>query len=266
MIDQWNSWDWVHDGKKNLVVTVGESWTWGGGLGNPDYDTKPDNHEFRLDNVYGAHLARYLDADFLNIAQPGESNLWIADQLNWAKQHIQELGYEKIYWFATLTEVGREFNGDRDHERIYTDLLKDIRGFDDFVDCLSRLIAVELAKHPDVIIGTNFVGNNYPDRLSILKKSWVDVIAEYNQQPTPEPCFVLHCWVYERFSSVFEFNTELDRSTWLTEILEHMKKSDRTTDLLLASPINYKQASKHPIPIGHEIWAKYLFAQIPQSA
>jgi hypothetical protein len=264
VIEQWRGWDLVRHGNKNLVVTIGESWTWGDSLGNTRHNVY-DDREFRLDNVYGAHLARRLNADFLNIAKPGESNLWITDHLNWAKEHVHTLGYDKVYWFVTLTEVGREFNGDRDHLRVYTDLLKNIQGFNDFIDQLSMLIAQELSKHPDVIIATNFVGNNYPDWLPVLQKTWVDIIAEYNKQPAPDLCFVVLSWVYERFSAVFEFNPDLDRSTWLKQILEHMKKSDQVTNLLLASPINYKKASKHPTPIGHEIWANYLFAQLPQS-
>jgi hypothetical protein len=263
MFDKWHDWDWVRKGRDQLLITVGDSWTWGDSLGRTQSNVY-DDREFRLSNVYGAQLADLLKADFINIAKPGESNLWISDHVHWAKQHIHELGYSKIHWVATLTEVGREFNGDRDYDRIYTELLKDAKTFDDFLACLSQEIARSFARYPDVVIGTNFVGNNYPKELNVLPQSWADLIAQYNQQSMPQPCTVMQSWVFERFDAAIEFIPNLDRTQWLQDVIMHMDRADQTIKMLLDSPLNYKKASKHPTPTGHKVWADYLLAHMIQ--
>jgi len=264
MFDKWHNWDWVKKGHNRLVITFGESWTWGDSLGNTQHKVY-DDREFRLTNVYGAQLADMLEADFINIAEPGQSNLWIADHIQWAKQHINELGYDKVYYVATLTEVGREFNGNRDHERVYTELLKDVKTLDGFLNALSQLIADDLSKHPDVYIGTNFVESNYPANLNVLSQSWTELIAHYNNQQLTDKCTVVQSWVFDRFDAVFEFELGIDRTTWLKDMLVHMERAERRTRMLIASPLNYKKASKHPTPTGHQLWAKYLFDQISSS-
>lgn len=264
MIDTWYSWDWVNQGRDKLVITVGESWTWGDSLGKTQHKIY-DDRAFRLKNVYGAKLAELLDADFINIAEPGQSNLWIADKICWVRNNVHELNYKKIYYIATLTEVGREFNGDRDHNRVYTELLKDVKTFDDFLFVLSQEIANVLKLYPDVVLGTNFVDSNYPTWLSVLPRSWLDLIAEHNKQSITDSCTVVQSWVFDRFDAVFEFNPRIDRLQWLRDVLEHMKRASQRTDLMLRSPLNYKKASKHPTPEGHLLWANYLYDQIIKS-
>lgn len=261
MLDKWHNWDWVRNGHNQLVVTLGESWTWGDSLGKTQYRVY-DDREFRLSNVYGAKLADQLNADFINIAEPGQSNLWIVDHLDWAKNNVGELGYNKIYYVATLTEVGREFNGDRDSDRVYTEMLKNIQTFDEFLSMLSDLVADRLCKHPDVIVGTNFVSSNYPNSINVLPQSWMDLICQHNHQPVPLSCAVVQSWVFEKFAAVFEFNPNLNRKKWLSDVLFHMERAEQRTNLLLNSPLNYKKASKHPTPDGHNVWANYLFQHI----
>ena len=66
----WKEFDWIKQNRKTLVVTIGESWTWGDSLGKTQHKIF-DDKEFRLANVYGRRLADTLQADFLNIAKPG---------------------------------------------------------------------------------------------------------------------------------------------------------------------------------------------------
>ena len=54
-------------GKSTLLVTIGDSWTWGDGIDN------------RVNNVYGRRLSNMLNSDWINIAWPGTANNWIAN-------------------------------------------------------------------------------------------------------------------------------------------------------------------------------------------
>jgi hypothetical protein len=154
--------DWVRQGSDRLLVTIGESWTWGDSLG-----------EKRLESVYGRQLANMLGADWCNVAECGQSNLWIANKLAWVSEQLPAWGYSDVDIVLTMTEVGREFNGDLDADRVYTELFKSVKTFDQFLDQLSELVSEQIApylsKHR-VWIGTNFINSNYPN-LPVLEKS-----------------------------------------------------------------------------------------------
>jgi hypothetical protein len=246
--------DWVRQGSDRLLITIGESWTWGDSLG-----------EKRLESVYGRQLANMLGADWCNVAECGQSNLWIANKLAWVSEQLPAWGYSDVDIVLTMTEVGREFNGDLDVDRVYTELFKSVKTFDQFLDQLSELVSEQIApylsKHR-VWIGTNFINSNYPN-LPVLEKSWLDLIAEATaQKVNQDRCLVVGSWVYERFDAVFDFCPTIEKSIWLNSVMSHMSLAQHTTNLLIRSRLNYKQASKHPTHQGHELWAQYLYKSI----
>ena len=63
-----------NNGKDKLLITIGESWTWGDSLEDHGYN--------RLDCVWGNKLSTMLDTDWINIARKGASNLWIFYQIS----------------------------------------------------------------------------------------------------------------------------------------------------------------------------------------
>jgi hypothetical protein len=172
--------------------------------------------------------------------------------------------YKHVDIVLTLTEIGREFNGNRDQKRVYTELLKDVKTFDQFLDTLSELIAQRIRPGLDrypTWIGTNFIDSNY--NLPLVDRSWLDLIADATKQKKHQDrTLVVGSWVYERFDAVFEFNPTIERSAWRNSVLKHMDRASHTTELLMASSLNYKQASKHPTPEGHKLWADYLYQKI----
>ena len=104
---------WFHENirdKDQLVITVGDSWTWGNSLGKIDADAGIiDDYEHRVTSIYGYHLANLLDCDFVNIGLPGVDNVSIINRtfafINGIKKN-----YKKIYLIITLTENGRELS------------------------------------------------------------------------------------------------------------------------------------------------------------
>ena len=245
--------EWLKRGKSTLLITIGESWTWGDSLGH-----------LRLEKVYGRQLADLLDSDWLNIAKCGESNLWIADHYAEVCELIPDWEYRDVKIVLTLTEIGREFNGDRDHDRVYTELLAEVKTFDQFLDTLSNLITQRIQPYLSLYptwIGTNFIDSNYS--LPVVEHSWIDLIATATEQKKPQDrTLVVGSWVYERFDAVFDFTPTIERSAWRQSLLNHMDRAAQVTDLLLASKFNYKKATKHPTPQGHELWANYLYQKI----
>ena len=110
--DPVNNQDPYHEqikGSDLLIITVGDSWTWGDSLGSINKDVGIfDDYDYRTSNIYGYHLSNRLNADWVNLAICGTDNL---SMLQLAHQFIQGITkeYKKIHIVITLSESGREF-------------------------------------------------------------------------------------------------------------------------------------------------------------
>ena len=179
--------NWYHEqlaGNDSLLVTVGDSWTWGDSLHgiNPDVGVWDDPK--RLTSIYGHLLSAKLGSDFVNIAECGGSNIKMCDRA----ARLLELAvpqYKKIYVVITLTELGRE----SDWDTIWNPKV------DRDVDVNSWLKAYEakmfatikenlIDQYPDVIfvVARNFT-YSFEDNTTMLGnchagKTWIDCLAE----------------------------------------------------------------------------------------
>jgi hypothetical protein len=112
--------DYYHEVERDndtLVIAIGDSWTWGDRLGKttPEHD----DYEHRTSHVYGAHISRKLNADFINLGFPGFDNTHILLTFNKIFSRLTHT-YRKCYVFFTLTESGRELqNGFIDQQDHY---------------------------------------------------------------------------------------------------------------------------------------------------
>lgn len=269
--NSWNGFDFVQKASRKLVVTVGESWTWGDSLGQANHFTGIDDKEFRLSNNYGGQLAKTLNADFLNVAEPGQSNLWIATQLHTILKNLHEFDYNEILIAVTLTEIGREFESELDAGRNYGELLADISNINDFFKVLSTMISAEIQKSLDLIntitnkkikifLGTNFVESNYPGP-GIFNKSWVQLIAEKQNMEVSIPCYVANSWVYERYSRITCYAKRVNREKYLKEMENIFETAEKRIDFLDRSRYNVNSGSKHPTIEGHEIWKECILKE-----
>tara|TARA_R110000782_G_scaffold253020_1_gene340991 strand:- start:524 stop:886 length:363 start_codon:yes stop_codon:yes gene_type:complete len=94
------------NGNKNLLICIGDSWTWGDSLGKTT--TEYNDKDARHTQFYTARLAEKLNSDWLMIAWCGVHNNWIVDQYKIIKQAIDNgyyKNYDKIYVHVCLTEL-----------------------------------------------------------------------------------------------------------------------------------------------------------------
>ena len=235
--------------KTKKVITIGDSWTWGDRL-------EAHGHN-RLTNVYGYYLTQMLDADWENIAISGESNAWIAHQ--YQKVATAEYDYDEVFIICTLTEVGREINNWNIDKRDYIKDFENCKTLVDVQNQTSNWIGSMLStntKHT-VLFGCNFADSNYKN-ISVLDKTWIDLIAEKTGIYNPSNCYTVNGWVFEKIEQSYKFmNT--DRTIWIDSVLQHIEIANYRKDFLIKSPFNYNVASKHPTPEGHKIWAEYLY-------
>ena len=271
----WNSFDFVQKGSRKLVVTIGESWTWGDSLGKTchwprggkDHHLWFDDKEYRLKNTYGGQLADELEADFLNVAECGRSNLWIAQQLQFFLENLHTFDYDEIFIALTLTEVGRDFPRSALRSK-----LTDVTCMHDFFTVLSTANCEEIRKGLDMInnitnkkikifLGTNFVESNYPCP-EIFNKSWVELIAEKLDKKIDTPCYVISSWVYETFSKITEYSKHMSREKYLEDMEGILDTAEKRIDFLNESNYNVNTGSKHPTEEGHKIWKECILEEL----
>ena len=238
---------------KNLLVTIGDSWTWGDSLFGINYKTKPDAPE-RLTAVYGYHLKNLLiDFDWINIAYPGTANRWIVD----SALRIAELEteYKHIIISAGLTDIGRDL--------VQMDLLfNEVTALNCEGEYLDRLsLACDCREDITLLIGRNFTDTfdeNIHKVKNHLPKRWVDISNDKSN-------------LNFKFNGKVHYITYPDKNSKIsTETKEWFLSSmfpnaENMIDFLKQCPLHYKTASMHPTEECHIFWAQYLYNYIIDS-
>jgi hypothetical protein len=253
--------------KDTLLITVGDSWTWGDHLGSIDWD-KASNDPVRLTQIYGRLLADKLESDWVNLARPGCSNYWMLEKLQDIHPFIQSAKYKKIYVIVTLTEDLREATYTRrvNIERPYQDMWNRSIGITDFLVQVENYLLCNLEEYfstlPKVTAYTQRAFTDvWPANSSplLLDKSWCDVIQDnfnYNNYQRPVP-FIGQMSINPLTEKYISQN--LDRKS---EFLDIMDRVATRWNFLGSSAYNLKGSTCHPNPAGHKLWADYLFTQI----
>jgi hypothetical protein len=289
--------EWFHEnicGSDELLITIGDSWTWGDSLGDDGY---------RLSHIYGYHLSNMLNSDWVNIGICGTSNMNV---LLKSHEFIKNINYpyKKIHTIITLTESGRELNGSNvlNKEQEYNsikgtswptfsemidgfdiksvvkechelkfeigydiELFHAIKNYSDINDLLIRYeqFTFELIHRlfDSYLVGRNFTHTYDVNKdilgSSLLEKTWTNVIAERGELPLYPTTRVLSMIGLDPLLS---FTKSSIKEQWMTIL----NSSSMAIDWLDQSPYNSKIASKHPTEQAHQWWADYLFEQIKQ--
>jgi len=238
------------ENKKKLLITIGESWTWGDSL----------DPALRLKQVWGSKLSEKLDRDWLNIARKGASNYWIFYQLVELARY-GTLPYEDILVVFCCTEAGREFTENWGwYDTALVDCLRN-RSYADNNSVFETLNNYNISKLTHylsklqpmkVLLTHNFCStrywkHNYPQ----LSKNWVDLTADkLSIEINSEIPTIAHYEIFKKYCP---------------DILGLIELQNRSLDVisfLEASPYNFKKASKHPNSHSHEFWADYVFNQL----
>lgn len=252
------AYDLVEQGRDRLLVTIGDSWTFGTRLAE-EFGNKDQG---RQTHCFGRRLSDQLNADFVNLAIPSTNNLWMAQHYQQVCELADQLDYKEIMVFITLTEHGREICTDYDLDPTLNDLYRQCQS--------ARDMSLALAEHTaDLLLdtghgkvrlglGTNYVNNIYPARLQpfFVGRSWLECCLDHGLD---DECLVVGTWALEKFKSLpKEFNANIDPATFLQEVLDMIERSQRRLDLIYSSGYNHKSSYGHPNSRGHEIWANYI--------
>lgn len=234
-----NPYAYVYNGSDSLLITVGDSWTYGDSLGKTKVRNGIDDPEYRLANTYGAHLSKMLKTNWVNLALPGGSNEWMLNNLEILLPTVTE---KNVICVITLTESGR-------HEELQ--LIDRTLPTQQLV--LTHILAhtynrIELLKqkYPSY---TFLTAHNFTDGAegitSLVKQSWLECMINSNIQKNT------HIVISDHIE-------QMNYEKRFPDVLEIILKAEARVDLLDTCLFCNKEDSRHPTEDGHGIWADYL--------
>jgi hypothetical protein len=252
--------NFVDRGLSTLLVTFGDSWTYGDDL------TVDNNQEFRLEHVYGNQLSKLIDADFLNLSVPGSGNQWIPVLFEEFTQ--LELEYKQIIAIITFTEIGRDFNGWFDRDIDYSSWLKNnihtSQDYTKFLQWQNNQIANKIMQLADrrpnlkLLVSTNFVDpiGLEPFGSKQLDKTWLQVY----RGNIDNVCYFVSPYIIEKYKSVLNMEWSLNKTTWLEWADECLNRTNQR--LTIIRDPEYFRGLYHPLSDGHLAWAHYIQGQL----
>lgn len=249
--------------KDTLVVTIGDSWTWG------------DSLEKRLDEVYGKLLSTHYDADWVNIGGCGYSNSWILLCAHLiASQSAKLAKYKQVVFVITLTENGRDIQGYSSRPFDYISAYQKLAGSTKLYDCALTDIENEwynnivklgnlVGNNTKIVLGQNFVWHSnlaaiaHPS-IIVLEDNWIEVLADYQKMHRPIRTNLVTGWIFDSINTINAILNIKNTTPFKSWSLPYIDLANQVNEWLDLSNLNNKKASKHPRALGHRIWADYI--------
>ena len=253
-----NLYNFISRHSDKLLVTIGDSWTWGSDIAINNID---DAHRVR--SVFGNILSHKLSSDWLNLAISAQGNFWITEMVRQVCHIVPNLKYTDIVIVCTFTGIGRWFDTIFDRDIDYNNWFdKHISCQEDFDKlpimlneiCVDRILSyIAPHKHISLKIGTNFVDHVGFDKLSsnqILHEPWYRVLG------IKDEARVYNCVYHDRLAaSALNFIKPRYHSEFKQWFLEIESLSTQRLRLLSKYP---KFRNYHPLAEHHLTWAEYI--------
>ncbi len=230
---------------EQLIITVGDSWTYGDSLGKTCVRQGQDDTEHRLAHVYGNLISDELGADWINLALPGISN---RQMFIWLEQLLSRRVHgANTTCIITLTESGRH----EELEWLDTKLKTLQANLERMVDRTYAWIEQIQRRHTGIkfVIAHNFSDSRPTNRIDLCDRNWLEVLSNNRIQNGT------HVVVSEHIK-------QLNYNYTYPDTPEVIDRAMARIDLLDKCKYCHQHDSRHPTEYGHELWADYLLSQL----
>lgn len=252
------SFDSEISNNKTLLITIGDSWTWGDEL----------DPEHRKNQCFGNILAKRKNSDWLNLSVPGLGNQYIGMLMQELSDMPWLIKYTHIDIIIVLTEIGRDFDGWFDRDVDYAKWLRsNISQPEDYTEFLAfinnRVCQQIIESHKKITNSRLLVATNFIDPVgfedlsgSMVEKSWFDVL-----EPNLEhPCYFVSSYIFQKLRGVLDMEWSLDSMIFDEWANLNTDRALKRISILENSKMLFPR--RHPTVESHEIWADYLYQKI----
>lgn len=253
---------YIRRNRSNLLVVIGESWTYGESL--PDIATGLQRYNFKsqLMNSFGPKLALALDTDYYQYAVPGNCNGYMFEELSRILEFISSKQYQNVYLCMQLTEPGRELaviHKFKEHPLHDLYFSKEKIMFDDWLskydEIFLDILDAEVSKYNNIkpLVWKNFccfVNNKQYQRLNLVSNSWIKLSSIMLGKDLAMQKFQSVGWLYEL--------KKFTRIKFDNKMLEHqLDLIEQSNKFINANPLH----NSHPNLQGHTLWAYHLLRE-----
>lgn len=245
---------------ENLVLVIGESWTYGEAL--PDVATAIRRYDLysQLKHSFGPKLAVMLNTDYYQYAVPGNCNYYMFEELKRILKYLRTFNYKKIYICMQMTEPSREksiLNKTNGHplESLYREKIsfKDwlIKYDEIFLNQYNQTLKEFSDLNLDPILWKNFCSVNYRSDdfiFKIIDTTWIQYSSRILGLNLEQPMFYSVDWVYNMYEDFKNIN--YDKSF----ILEEVDKIEKCNEFVKANVLH----SHHPNSNAHLLWSQFI--------
>ena len=267
-------YDYVDRGSDKLLVTIGDSWTWGSGIDNSynSANNEPDvQKKFRLNNLYGNLISSAKDMNWLNLGFYAQGNQWIANKVFELRALEPLLDFKEINVMCILTSTGRWFYTWQDSLTNYkkffqTNKMLHFADYEEFFINLNRNILQQIkmltssAETIKLLVGTNAVdhcGFDVLNKEEIIPQPWYQLLS-----PTRLDGISVDNECIKYLKNIENFLTNSDQKFIFQKwMLEKINQADQQKKML--NNMDYvSEDTFHPNYNGHRQWANYLLDNI----
>jgi hypothetical protein len=230
--------DFVSRNSDTLLVTVGDSWTWGASL----------NPSKRKTQVWGNLVSEMIGADWLNLAQPGQSNQWMANRCRELYNISAELEYKKIVVVVVFTGAARSLDQDFDYIHWFEN-----NSIHDFLPMLNTKAVRTITNRPSNV--ELYLSSNMVDPLGYTSsfKSWYNVLGLIDPNNVYTDMTGIDCLT--KLEEFIKDEKLVEYKQWMLEQIDLVERRDKFYDDDLFYDF-------HPVATAQLTWAQYVGKQL----
>lgn len=255
---------YVKRGKEDVLIIIGESWTYGESLPEVATALQKYNLTNQLRYTFGSIMANRLDMDLYQYAVPGNCNFYMFKELERILPHVSTLGYRNIYVCVQMTEPSREmaisYQGLKGHP------LDDLYQFDvkmKFEDWLVEYDKIFFRQYDEIlkpynnvkaVLWKNFCSINTDLRFNtfqVVEDSWIRISNRHLGGNIRMPKFYSVGW-YDHMQT--DRPNLIYDTRWSLEQLDIIEESNK---FLTGGKLHWP----HPSPTAHTLWAEHLLKE-----
>lgn len=261
---------YVDKGKPTLLITLGESWTYGEGTNVINHRHHKWDVRDRVEVTYSGKMARILDSDLWTFGLPGNSNSGIFTALFRILDNIPKGRYESIKVAVQMTACDRDRCEMLPDDHPLQDLIHPGRTFKEdqkitfdqwlvrydevFFDLLDQTINKHSELNIDAVVFKNF-NNIWTQRrdynFRIMETFWLGYHAAWHGIKL-EPCNVMHPDFYKTAMNQLRILKPID----IDYINREFDLWEKLVKFLESN--NEMTHACHPTQVSHSLWTKFL--------
>ena len=266
-------YDYVDRGSDTLLVTIGDSWTWGSGISGKGVDATnitAEQNDFRLNHLYGNIISQDRNWNWLNLGFYAMGNQWMVDKVSELRALLPLLEFKEIIIIINFTSTGRWFHTFHDSLTDYktffqTNKMTAVDDYENFLFDLNRKmlrdinVLINSEKRVKLLVGTNAVdhcGFDIIEEKSIIPLPWYRLLTDtkLNGISVDNESIKYLPSIENYLSSDQKFAFQ----KWMMEKIDQAEKQTA----MIKNMQDVAQDGFHPTHNGHRIWAEYILKNI----